>query len=75
VAGERFPFLSGETILTENSHKYDIAAFSSVAGGAGWESVDVWTDDREHFSIHILRPARAGQGSLDQGAIRAPSQV
>jgi dimethylhistidine N-methyltransferase len=57
VAGRRFSFAQGETIHTENSHKYSIAEFQSLARSAGWEPKAVWTGDAALFSVHYLAPA------------------
>ncbi|HUA55071.1 MAG TPA: L-histidine N(alpha)-methyltransferase [Candidatus Sulfotelmatobacter sp.] len=55
VGGELFAFAEGETIHTEDSYKYAIADFQSVATRAGFEPVVAWTDPDELFSIHVLR--------------------
>jgi dimethylhistidine N-methyltransferase len=54
VDGEIFRFAEGESIHTENSHKYGIAEFRRMAQKAGFEPVNVWTDDSQLFSIHYL---------------------
>ena len=36
VAGRRIEFAEGETIHTENSYKYSVSAFQSVARASGW---------------------------------------
>lgn len=55
VGARRFGFTEGETIHTENSHKYRIDGFRKLADEAGYESIDVWTDKQELFSVHALR--------------------
>ena len=55
VGGEVFHFEAGESIHTEDSHKYDIAGFKALAAEAGWNSIECWTDPDELFSIHLLR--------------------
>jgi dimethylhistidine N-methyltransferase len=57
VDGEVFHFAAGESIHTEDSHKYDIEGFRALAGEAGWNAVESWTDPDELFSIHLLRVA------------------
>jgi len=57
VAGQRFSFAQGETIHTENSHKYSIADFQALARNAGWEPKAVWTGEAALFSVHYLAPA------------------
>ena len=55
VENERFHFDQGETIHTENSHKYSIAGFQRLAFRAGFYPVKVWTDPDNFFSIHYLQ--------------------
>jgi len=57
VGGEIFHFAAGESIHTEDSHKYDIAGFQALAAEAGWNSIECWTDPDALFSIHLLRVA------------------
>jgi dimethylhistidine N-methyltransferase len=52
--GESFDFDEGESIHTENSHKYSIPEFRELARGAGFEHKQVWTDENDLFSIHYL---------------------
>lgn len=54
VDGREFRFTEGESIHTENSHKYGVDEFRRIARQAGFEPVDVWTDDARLFSIHYL---------------------
>jgi L-histidine Nalpha-methyltransferase len=55
VAGRTFAFRAGETIHTENSYKYTVESFRSLAQRAGWRPVAVWTDPDDYFSIHALK--------------------
>jgi uncharacterized SAM-dependent methyltransferase len=57
VLGQRFDFTKGERIHTENSHKYSIEGFQRLARRSGWEPAQVWTDDADLFSLHLLRAA------------------
>lgn len=60
VDGRRFHFARGESIHTENSHKYSIDEFRAMAEEAGFGPKRVWTDEARLFSIHYLTvPARA----------------
>ena len=43
-----------ETIHTENSYKYTIDEFQSMAEKAGFEPVYVWTDPQNLFSVHYF---------------------
>jgi L-histidine Nalpha-methyltransferase len=53
----RFSFSTGESIHTENSYKYSIHEFRSLAQGAGWRGAKVWSDPRALFSLHGLTAA------------------
>lgn len=55
--GEAFDFAAGETIHTENSHKYTVEEFQALARLAGWEPLQVWTGPDALFSVHYLVPA------------------
>ncbi|MBX3492276.1 MAG: L-histidine N(alpha)-methyltransferase [Parvibaculum sp.] len=55
VGRRSFPFRAGETIHTENSHKYSLGGFRDLAAEAGYETIDVWTDENQLFSVHALR--------------------
>lgn len=52
-----FHFARGETIHTENSHKYSRAQFEKLAAQAGFKVDQVWTDPRELFSVQYLSAA------------------
>ena len=52
---EYFRFGEGETIHTENSHKYSLTGFHSLAGLAGFYPVNVWTDPNNFFSLQYLQ--------------------
>ncbi|MDO9126834.1 MAG: L-histidine N(alpha)-methyltransferase, partial [Parvibaculum sp.] len=55
VGGRRFGFDKDETIHTESSHKYRLETFRVLAAEAGYEPLEVWTDDKQLFSVHALR--------------------
>ncbi|MFO7758492.1 MAG: L-histidine N(alpha)-methyltransferase [Roseovarius sp.] len=50
-------FAAGETIHTENSHKYTVEGLSQMAARAGWQVAEVLTDDEALFSVTILTRA------------------
>ncbi len=54
VLGRRFRFAAGERILTEHSHKYEIAGFHRMVRRAGWSPLATWTDPQAMFSVHML---------------------
>lgn len=49
-----FEFAAGETIHTENSHKYTIEDFQAMARRAGFHPVRVWTDAEKLFSLQFF---------------------
>lgn len=51
-------FKEGESIHTENSHKYTISGFHDLAENAGWRAINTWVDDNKLFSVHYLVPAQ-----------------
>lgn len=57
ISGRSFDFAEGETIHTENSHKFTRQGFGALAASAGWHTRDVWSDAEELFSVHVLTPA------------------
>lgn len=55
VAGRRFAFSSGETIHTENSHKYRPETVAAMAGAAGFRDVARFIDRDGLFGVFLLR--------------------
>ena len=56
VAERRFEFQAGETIHTENSHKYPQVLIEALLQQAGWSVVRLWLDDEESsFGVYLLR--------------------
>jgi len=53
----RFDFDAGETIHTENSHKYSVQEFQAFARDAGFAPRKAWLDRRGLFALHGLRAA------------------
>lgn len=54
ILGRRFRFAAGESIHTENSHKYTTDEFREMAVAAGWQAGRLWTDPDRLFSVHEL---------------------
>ena len=54
VLDHTFAFADGETLHTENSHKYSLASFAQLARAAGFESRQTWCDPDNLFSVHWL---------------------
>ncbi len=61
VLGRRFSFEPGESIHTENSYKYSIEQFHSLARAAGFLPRRVWMDTARCFSVHYLSTDTSGQ--------------
>jgi len=57
VAGRRFSMRSGETIHTENSHKYTLPEARLLARASGWEPAAYWSDEGDMFGLHIWTAA------------------
>jgi dimethylhistidine N-methyltransferase len=55
VLDRAFRFAKGERIHTENSHKYTVGEFQTLAAASGWRPVKAWTDEADLFSLHLLR--------------------
>ena len=56
IESEAFEMQEGESILTEYSHKFELGAFTKMAGDAGLEVVTSWTDQDENFALVMLEP-------------------
>lgn len=55
-----FEFEQGESIHTENSHKYSVDSFRELAAEAGLRSEKVWFDPDGLFSMHWLTAEGGG---------------
>jgi L-histidine N-alpha-methyltransferase len=60
VAGRAFAMAEGETIHTENSHKYQPATATTLLIAGGWTPVARFTDSEERFLV-IVAEARIPQ--------------
>jgi dimethylhistidine N-methyltransferase len=54
MLGRTIDFDAGETIHTENSYKYTLDSFESLAQAAGWNVAARWTDSKGWFSVQAL---------------------
>jgi dimethylhistidine N-methyltransferase len=54
ILGKSFAFRAGESIHTENSYKYSLDRFTTLAKSTGWTPQVSWTDDDNLFSVHAL---------------------
>ena len=59
LAGQRFELAEGDSIHTENSHKFTVASLRDLAVQAGFTAGPVWTDDQGLFSLHWLQAPEA----------------
>ena len=55
VAGRSFTMRAGETIHTENSHKFDARSANTLLLAGHWTPVERWTDAQERFSLILAR--------------------
>jgi L-histidine Nalpha-methyltransferase len=53
VAGERFTMSAGETIHTENSHKYGGRDGRMLLAAGGWTPLAEWTDSDDQFAVAL----------------------
>lgn len=56
IGGRRISFAAGETIHTENSHKFTQDGIAAMATAAGWELAATFLDADELFAVAVLRP-------------------
>jgi len=54
LGGECHEIDEGETLHTENSHKFTVEGLRALAVRAGFRPGPVWTDDERLFSVHWL---------------------
>ena len=54
ILGNNFSFRPGESIHTENSYKYSLERFTTLARNSGWSVRKSWTDKARMFSVHSL---------------------
>ena len=57
VSGQTFRMSAGETIHTENSHKFSIERFTALAASAGLAVKQDWSDARGYFTLYWLERA------------------
>jgi L-histidine N-alpha-methyltransferase len=69
VGGVPFFFGAGESIHTENSHKYSLAALTDLAAAGGVAVERVWTDERQYFSVAYLRMWHSAKDGVVPGRI------
>ena len=57
IAGHVIRFKRGETIHTENSHKYSLATIEHMAQAVNLQIDDSWTDHNQDFAVLRLKQA------------------
>jgi len=57
LAGRRWSFTAGETLITEYSAKYTPEAFQALAAESGWLAIRRWCDGDDDLSLHLLAQA------------------
>ncbi len=50
-------FEQGESIHTENSHKYSLDDIDALAARSGMEKAAQWFDDERRFSLNLFKPS------------------
>jgi L-histidine N-alpha-methyltransferase len=60
IEGQRFSFVAGSSIHTENSHKYGARGSRVLLLAGGWTPLEEWTDEAEDFAeiLAIAEPER-----------------
>ena len=53
IAGRRFEMTAGETIHTENSHKYDPRSARQLLAAGGWSPIREWPDADGMFALFL----------------------
>ena len=62
LQGQTFRCAGGETIHTENSHKYNAAEFRDLALQADFTTDTVWVDADRLFNLHLLQTGNTNEG-------------
>lgn len=57
VSGRAFAMRAGESIHTENSHKFSRRSANMLLLAGGWTPVERWTDADQRFSVILARAA------------------
>jgi L-histidine Nalpha-methyltransferase len=62
-----FFFAAGESIHTENSHKYSLPALTNLADAGGFAVERTWTDERGYFSVAYLTLSHSEKNGVAPG--------
>jgi dimethylhistidine N-methyltransferase len=55
VGGRSYVFAAGESLHTENSHKYGLADLEALAATTGWRISRQWTSPAPEFAIAVFK--------------------
>jgi len=55
VGGRSFHFAAGESLHTENSHKFTVEGFRALADSSGWRLARSWVSPAPEFAIFLLK--------------------
>ncbi|MFF7709693.1 ergothioneine biosynthesis protein EgtB [Pseudomonas sp. NPDC007930] len=53
--GQRFSFAAGESLHSENSHKFSVARVTALAAQAGWKVAGQWLSETPQVGMFCLR--------------------
>ncbi|NMF47072.1 L-histidine N(alpha)-methyltransferase [Pseudoalteromonas arctica] len=56
INDQQIDFIEGQSIHTENSHKYTLESFKQLAAQANLKLEQTWQDDSNYFALCLLRP-------------------
>ena len=59
IEGRSFAMAAGETIHTENSHKYGPRDAKILLRAGGWTPVAQWSDPSDLFSVYLAEAQSA----------------
>lgn len=54
ISGTEIKFSQGESIHTENSHKYSSEQFTRLLEGTGWKEQKTWMDEKGYYAVALL---------------------
>jgi len=58
AAGHTFGFRAGEPLHTENSHKFTVETFTSLAADGGWSVSKTWLSEAPQVGLVPLEPTQ-----------------
>jgi dimethylhistidine N-methyltransferase len=65
IDGERFQFNAGESIHTENAHKYRVDELEALAASTGMRMRASWTDSRGWFAVLLFEAFALTDGARE----------